>query len=133
MPLAIIVISYMTEQSSLELITIWILCDTTFILSVFNCILKIYFQRYTNCFYYFLLFTGITCTRGSLNLNEHIDIMKDAHSYDFQEYVTMSCKRGFTGTNVSAQCIDVDKWSQPSPICKGKGCIVEMHKHRWGN
>ena len=54
--------------------------------------------------------------------------MKDAQSYDFQEYVTKSCKRGFTGTNVSAQCIDVDKWSQPSPICKGKAFILEMHK-----
>jgi hypothetical protein len=80
-----------------------------------------------------LLFTGITCTRWSLNLNAHNDVMKDAQSYDFQEYVTMSCKRGFTGTNVSAQCIDVDKWSQPSPICKGKAFIMEMHKHRWGN
>jgi hypothetical protein len=59
--------------------------------------------------------------------------MPDAQSYDFQVYVTMSCKRGFTGTNVSAQCIDVDKWSQPSPICKGKAFIVEIHKHRWGN
>jgi hypothetical protein len=56
--------------------------------------------------------------------------MPDAQSYDFQVYVTMSCKRGFTGTNVSAQCIDVDKWSQPSPICKGKAFIVEIHKHR---
>lgn len=80
-----------------------------------------------------LLFTGITCTRGSLNLNEHIDVMKDAQGYDFQEHVTMSCRRGFTGTNVSAQCIDVDKWSQPSPICKGKDFILEMHKHKWGN
>lgn len=77
----------------------------------------------------FLLFTGITCTRGSLNLNEPIDVMNDAHSF-FQEYVTMSCTRGFTGTNVSAQCIDVNKWSQPSPICKGKAFILEMHKHR---
>ena len=82
---------------------------------------------------FFLFFTGITCTRGSLNLNEHIHIMPDAQSYDFQVYVTMSCKRGFTGTNVSAQCIDVDKWSQPSPICKGKAFIVEIHKHRLGN
>jgi hypothetical protein len=59
--------------------------------------------------------------------------MTDAQSYDFQEYVTMSCTRGFTGTNVSAQCIDVDKWSLASPICKGKAFIWEMHKHRWGN
>jgi hypothetical protein len=49
--------------------------------------------------------------------------MTDAQSYDFQVYVTMSCKRGFTGPNASSQCIDVDKWSQPSPICKGNALI----------
>jgi hypothetical protein len=55
--------------------------------------------------------------------------MTDSQSYDFQVYVTMSCKRGFTGPNVSSQCIDVNKWSQPSPICKGKVFILEMHTH----
>ena len=41
----------------------------------------------------------------------------------------MSCKRGLTGPNVSSQCIDVDKWSQLSAICKGKAFILEMQKH----
>jgi hypothetical protein len=57
--------------------------------------------------------------------------MKNVQSYDFHEYVTMSCKRGFTGMNVRAQCIAVNKWSQPSPICNGKTLILAMHKHRW--
>jgi hypothetical protein len=59
--------------------------------------------------------------------------MKDAQSYDFQEFVTMSCTRGFTGRNVSAQCIAVNTWSQLSLICKGKAFIWEIHKCRWGN
>ena len=57
--------------------------------------------------------------------------MKNVHSYDFQEFVTMSCKRGFTGMNVTAQCIAVNKWSQPSAICNGKTLILAMHNHRW--
>jgi hypothetical protein len=57
--------------------------------------------------------------------------MKNVQSYGFQEFVTMSCKRGFMGMNVRAQCIAVNKWSQRSPICNGKTLILAIHKHRW--
>ena len=68
---------------------------------------------------YFVLFSGITCTKTSLQLSYRVTVRNDQQSYTFQENVTMSCNYGFSGNNVTAQCIDVDKWSANSPICTG--------------
>jgi hypothetical protein len=85
----------------------WINADARFVLS--------------KCIYYiYLLFTEITCTRMSLSLTEGINVMNNTHSYNYREMVTMSCKSGLTGTTVTSQCTDVNKWSQKPPICASK-------------
>ena len=67
-----------------------------------------------------LLLTEITCTRMSLHLTDGTQVIQDVHRYTFNEMVTMSCKSGFIGTTVRAQCIDVNKWSQIPPMCTSK-------------
>jgi hypothetical protein len=62
----------------------------------------------------------------SLNLTEGINVMKNSHSYNFQEIVTMSCTVGFTETTITSQCTDVNTWSQKTPICTNK--ILYIHQ-----
>jgi hypothetical protein len=69
---------------------------------------------------YFVLFSGITCTKTSLQLSHNVTVRNDQQSYIFQENVTMSCNYGVSGNNVTAQCTDVDKWSANSPNCTSK-------------
>ena len=81
----------------------------------------------SKCIYFiYFIFTEITCTRMSLNLTEGIHVMKNSHSYNFQEIVTMSCKVGFTGTTVTSQCTDANTWSQKTPICTSK--VLYIHQ-----
>lgn len=74
---------------------------------------------------FFLLFTGITCKQLSLNLTQYVVITKEEkQSYDFQEIVTLSCKPGFNGKSMTAQCTDVNVWSSNIPICTSKFVIL---------
>jgi hypothetical protein len=60
----------------------------------------------------------------------------DKDSYGFNEAVTMSCKYGLTGETVTAQCTDVNKWSDNTPACKRKICrtvlilILTWHSYK---
>ena len=84
----------------------------------------------SKCKYYIhLLFTEITCTRMSLRLTEDIIVMKNTNSYNYREMVTIPCKSGLTGTTVTSQCIDVNKWSQKPPICASKIVLSAISKH----
>ena len=71
-------------------------------------------------FMFLLLLTEIACTRMSLNLTDGIHIIQDLNRYTLLKTVTMSCKSGFSGTPVTSQCTDVNKWSLTPPICTGK-------------
>lgn len=74
---------------------------------------------------FLLSFTGITCKQSSLNLTQYVVITKEQkQSYDFQENVTVSCKPGFNGNSMTAQCTNVDKWSANILICTGKFVIM---------
>ena len=69
---------------------------------------------------YFVLFSGITCTKTSLQLSHNVIVRNDQQSYKFRDEVTMSCNYGFSGNNVTAQCTGVDTWSANSPNCTSK-------------
>ena len=69
---------------------------------------------------YFVLFSGITCTKTALQLSHNVTVRNDQQSYKFQDEVTMSCNYGFSGDNVTARCIYVNTWSQNSPTCTSK-------------
>jgi hypothetical protein len=74
---------------------------------------------------FLLLFTGITCKRLSLNLNQYVIITKEQkQSYEFQENVTLSCKPGFTRKSMTTRCTGVDIWSPNIPLCTSKVVIM---------
>ena len=87
-------------------------------------------------FIFLLLLTEIACTRMSLHLTDGIQVIQDLYRYTFQKTVTMSCKSGFSGTPVTSQCTDVNKWSHKPPICTSKILLsaISMPKtSRWVN
>jgi len=55
-----------------------------------------------------------------LQLTQHVNVRNDKQNYNFQEEVTMSCNRGFSGKTVTARCTDVNNWSENTPTCRGK-------------
>jgi hypothetical protein len=40
----------------------------------------------------------------------------------------MSCSDDFSGSNVTAQCTGVNKWSENTPTCIGKMFILAIYK-----
>jgi hypothetical protein len=87
-----------------------------FLFSIFHFIIQ------QTCF--LLLFSEIVCAQLSLNLSQHVTSINNDHPiYAFQENVTISCKRGFTGKTTTTKCTDVNKWSKTTPICTSEYLI----------